>query len=219
MNLNDTVEKLNREGYQFNLEKYFMQGFELFKKEAGLFIGFTVVSILMSLIAGVIPVVGRVLQTIIMSIVNLGYFYVARKIKNGKAVTFEDFFKPFNAFGDIIGVALVVFLLTILATLCLIIPGIYLGIAWMFAVPIAYFYKPSLWGSMEASRIIITKNWWWFLVLILSVLVLNILGAICLLVGLLVTIPVSQLIFYAVFDDIFKLDEGENLSQKENKSL
>ncbi len=209
MNLNDTVEKLSREGYQFNLEKYFMQGFELFKKEAGLFISFSIIAGLIGVIAGVIPIVGSLIQTVIVSIVNLGYFYVARKIKNGKQVSFEDFFKPFSAFGDIIGIALVVFILTVVATLCLIIPGIYLGIAWIFAVPIAYFYKPSLWGSMEASRIIITKNWWWFLLLILCIALLNILGAICLLVGLLVTVPVTHLIFYAAFDDIFKIDEKE----------
>lgn len=158
-------------------------------------------------VASLIPFFGSLAQVIISSITNLGFFYVARKIKKGEKPDFGDFFKPFNAFGDIVGVALVVFVLTLVGLLCLIIPGIYLGVAWGFAIPIVYFYKEiGLWDSMEASRRIITKKWWWFLLLGISIGVFNLLGALCLIIGLLITIPISHLIMYSAFDDIMDPD-------------
>ncbi len=208
MSLEARVNKLINEGYEFKLEQYISNGFDLFKKEYGLFIGFSIVAGIMSGVAGMIPFVGYFAQAVIAGIINLGYFYVARKIKLGEKPEFEDFFKPFNAFGNVVGVALVVFLLTMLGLLCLVIPGIYLGVAWTFAVPIAYFYAGTgLWDSMEASRRVVTKNWWWFLLLGLCVVLINIVGALCLLVGLLITIPASHLIMYSAFDDIMKPDE------------
>lgn len=219
MNLEARVNKLLNEGYEFKLERYISIGFELFKKEYGLFIGFSIVAGLISAVAGMIPLVGYFIQAVITALINLGYFYVARKIKLGKTPDFGDFFKPFNALGDVVGVALVVFLLTVLGVLCLIIPGIYLGVAWSFAVPIVYFYSGvGLWDSMEASRRVITKNWWWFLLLGICVVLINIVGALCLLVGLLITVPASHLIMYAAFDDIMKPDE-DIVSDNDEKIL
>ena len=208
MNIEDRVNKLLNEGYEFKLEKYISNGFELFKKEYGLFIGFSIVAGLMSGVASLIPIIGSLAQAVITGIINLGYFYVARKIKLGEKPEFEDFFKPFNAFGNIVGISLVVFILTLVGFLCLIIPGIYLGVAWSLSLPIIYFYSGvGLWDSMEASRRVVTKNWWWFLLLFICIVLINIVGAICLLVGLLITIPVSHLIMYSAFDDIMKPDK------------
>ncbi len=207
-NIEARVNHLLNNGYEFKLEKYISDGFELFKKEYGLFIGFTIIAGLISGISSLIPIAGSLVQAVITAVINLGYFYVARKIKLGEKPEFGDFFKPFNAFGNIVGVALVVFLLTVVGILCLIIPGIYLAVAWSFAVPIVYFFSGiGLWDSMEASRRVITKNWWWFLLLGICIVLINLVGAICLLVGLLITIPASHLIMYATFDDIMKPDD------------
>lgn len=215
MDLENRVNKLINEGYEFRLEYYFSKGFDIFKKEYGLFIGFSLVAGIMAFTVSLIPIVGTFAQVIITSITNLGFFYVARKIKKRERPDFGDFFKPFDDFGNILGVALVVFILTLVGFLFLIIPGIYLGIAWGFAVPIVYFYKGiGLWDSMEASRRVVTEKWWWFLLLGICLVLFNILGALCLLVGLLITIPVTHLIMYVAFDDIMNPDEIDSLSDE-----
>ena len=211
MNLENRINKLTTEGYEFKLEQYFRDGIEIFKKEYGFFIGFSLLTGLMVGVAILIPFIGTFAQIIISSIANLGFYYVARKLKKGEKPVFEDFFKPFNDFGNIVGVALVVAVLTLLGVLCLIIPGIYLGIAWGFAVPIVFFFKGTeLWTAMEASRKIITKKWWWFFLFGLCLGLFNILGALFCLVGLIVTLPITHLIMYAAFDDIMKPDEVES---------
>ena len=208
MNIEDRVNKLLTEGYEFKLEQYISNGFDLFKKEYGLFIGFSLCAGLISTAAGLIPFVGYFVQAVATAVINLGYFYVARKIKLGERPEFSDFFEPFKDLGNIAGVAIVVFGLTLIGILCLVIPGIYLGVAWGFAVPIVYFFNGiGLWDSMEASRRVITKNWWWFLLLGICVVIMNLIGALCLLVGLLITIPATHLIMYSMFDDIMKPDE------------
>ncbi len=211
MDIESRVNKLINEGYEFKLEKYISIGFELFKKEYGLFIGFSIVAGLISMAINMIPIIGPIVQIVLATVINLGYFVVARKIKNGEQVRFEDFFTPFNSFGNLIGISLVISILTVIGLLCLFIPGLYLAIAWSFAVPIIFFYPGiGMWDSMEASRRVINKNWWNFLLLVICVIFINIAGALCLLIGLLITIPASHLIMYAAFDDVMKPDEITN---------
>ena len=87
MKIEARVNKLINEGYAFKLEQYISTGFAIFKKEYGLFIGFSVVagliSMATSLLSSVIPGFGHAVQIVISGIINLGYFYVARKIKLG----------------------------------------------------------------------------------------------------------------------------------------
>ena len=217
MDIESKVNKLINEGFEFKLEQYIATGFAIFKREYGLFIGFSIVGVLISMAAAFIPVVGSIAQIVLTGVLNLGYFYVARKIKLGKKPTFEDFFKPFNSIGKIAGVALLTSLVTIIGFICLIIPGIYFTVAWSLAIPIIYFYSGiGVWDSMEASRRIVSKHWLSFFLLVICLLFINIAGALCLVVGLLVTIPVSHLIMYAAFDDIMKPDEQNQENNNED---
>lgn len=207
MNLQEKVQELTINGYEFKLGDYISEGYEIFKREGWLFAGFCMVAGLITMIASFIPLAGGILQIVIAAIVNLGYYHVAHKIRKGETVEFNDFFQPFKAFGDIAGVAIVVGLLSVVGVLLLIIPGIYLAIAWTFAAPIVFFFKTPMWESMEASRKVITKRWWWFFLFGICLAFINILGAMCLVVGLFITIPLTHLAFYAAFNDIFKPEQ------------
>ena len=73
----------------------------------------------------------------------------------------------------------------------LILPGIYLCVAYGVAPLTIVDRRCGSWAGMEASRRGITRRWWsFFLVLILCAL-LAIAGVLCLGVGLLVAMPVS----------------------------
>src|ERR1051326_3344915 len=62
----------------------------------------------------------------------------------------------------------------ILATLglfcCLILPGIYLVVAWVFCLPLAADKRLEFWAAMELSRKVVTRVWFEMLVLLLIVL-------------------------------------------------
>ena len=58
------------------------------------------------------------------------------------------------------------------------------------------------WSAMEWSRKLITRNWWQFFALLLVLLVFNLLGLLLVGVGLLLTMPLTFLVLYVVFEDL-----------------
>ena len=55
---------------------------------------------------------------------------------------------------------LVVAVLTTVGLFCLILPGVYLGVAWSFALAIAADKRLDFWPAMELSRKAVSKHWW-----------------------------------------------------------
>ena len=55
---------------------------------------------------------------------------------------------------------------------------------------------------MEWSRKLITRNWWQLFALLLVLLVFNLLGLLLVGVGLLLTMPLTFLVLYVVFEDL-----------------
>lgn len=85
----------------------------------------------------------------------------------------------------------------------LIIPGIYLSIAYLFALYLLVDHKLSVWQALETSRKAVTHQWFKFFGLMLLLGLLNIAGALCLLVGLLWTLPMSYIALGIVYRKVF----------------
>lgn len=131
-----------------------------------------------------------------------GYFLVANRISRGVEVQFSNFFDGFSYWGILIVTSLVSGILTFFGILALILPGIYLGVAFMFAVPFALYSGTDFWTSLELSRRLITMNWWKFFGFVIVLVIFNFLGFLFFFVGILVTIPVSYFAIYAVFEEL-----------------
>lgn len=257
MNLNEKVQLLTSNGYEFKFGKYLSDGLDYFKTQAGYFIGFFVVSILMIMVAGFIPVIGTFASQILSATLLVGYFIAARKIKQGNSITFEDFFKGFSSIGQISIIQLILFGFSLVLLMPLLIYGfsvmfsgiidgikdnsfddnispqelfelfsvdgliplfiitiillMFMQTIYSFAAVNAHFFKASAWESMEASRKVIQTKFFHFFGLIVVIALINLLGVLCLFIGLLVTVPMSYTIMYAAFDDIMNPDEESNL--------
>ena len=85
-----------------------------------------------------------------------------------------------------------------------------------FAAVNTHFFKASAWESMEASRKVIQTKFFHFFGLIIVIALINLLGVLCLFVGLLVTVPMSYTIMYAAFDDIMEPDDENELVEHES---
>ncbi len=117
------------------------------------------------------------------------YYYFLRRIR-GEAATLGDFFGGFTrGYGTLVAVGLLVTTFTMVGLLCLVVPGIYLIVAYAFAYILATDKRLSFWDSMETSRRTITAQWWRVLGLMLLGIPFALLGVAALGVGLLVTIP------------------------------
>ncbi len=99
------------DGYEFEMSKYVSEGWDLFKKGAGSFIGFVLLYFIISIVLNFIPFVnllaGFVQQTLVA-----GMFIFSRNLLN-KNEGFGNFFGGFQFFGNIAGYLLLTFLILI----------------------------------------------------------------------------------------------------------
>lgn len=98
----------------------------------------------------------------------------------------------------------------------LLIPGIYLTVAYAFSVLFVIEKKLNFWSALEASRKLITKKWFSFLGLGILLVLLNLAGVLILGVGLLVTIPWTYCITVAAFEHIVGLNGVDSNTEPES---
>jgi hypothetical protein len=133
------------------------------------------------------------------------YFYFLRKIR-GEIVVVQNAFSGFSkAFLQLLLTSFVGGILLGLSFFCLILPGIYLLVAWKFSIPLVIDQRFDFWTALKLSRRIINKHWWKFLNFLIVLLMLNFAGVICLGVGLFVTFPVTVAALMYAYEDIFQV--------------
>jgi uncharacterized membrane protein len=129
-------------------------------------------------------------------------FYFLRRIR-GQPATIADAFKGVGKpFGPLVAIGLVTSLFVTVGIFCLIIPGIYLLVAYLFAAFLAVDKGLGFWDAMETSRRVITRNWWRVFGLILLGIPFMILGALALGVGILVAIPLVLGAYVYAYEDL-----------------
>ena len=204
--------------YEVNIGAYFGRGWEIFTSFAAPLIGFTVFVGLIGVVIGALPpplgngngdsvgIAPILYNLFIAPILSAGYFMVTFQIARNRPRGFGDFFKGFNRYLPILLVSWVTGLLVVLGLVILILPGIYLATGYAFSLPLVVDKNLGFWSAMETSRRLITRRWFSFFVLGVVLVLVNIVGALALLVGLLVTIPLSQCIITAAYEDIVGLN-------------
>ena len=119
---------------------------------------------------------------------NLEFFKLLGEYKNNQTELMDlilEHITPFLVFFTII-----------------LIPSIYFGITFSFSLFLAYFTKISFFGCVWTSQKIILKKFWSFFGLHILLGLLNIVGFLCLGVGLLVTTCVSIISLYLAYEQI-----------------
>jgi len=96
------------------------------------------------------------------------------------------------------------------------IPAVYLSVGWMWAYYFVAFKGLDFWTAMEASRRVITKQWFHFLGFCFALVGLIIAGALCLGVGLLFAVPVAMIAPYIAFEQIIGVDDDYDLDFEGN---
>ncbi|HFA52058.1 MAG TPA: hypothetical protein ENJ95_23830 [Bacteroidetes bacterium] len=92
----------------------------------------------------------------------------------------------------------------------LMIPSIYIGIAYAWAVPFVIFYKLSFWDALETSRRLITKRWWIIFAFMIVIGLIAGAGIFVFCIGLLASFPAYICMNYLAFEDVTQLNvEGE----------
>lgn len=145
-----------------------------------------------------------------------GFYLVANKLSRGEAVIYPDFFAGFRFWIPSAIISLLTQTLIAVGLILLVVPGIYLAVSYLFAIPMGIFGGLDPWSAMEWSRKLISRNWWRFFGLLLILVGINVLALVLAGIGLLITVPLTFLVLYVVFEDItrevFSEEEGSSIT-------
>ena len=197
------LEELIQTGYTIEISQSISEGWELFKKKIGEYIGFTALFALITVTVGFIPILGAIGNILISAPLAAGFYIVARKIIKNESFEFGSFFDGFQFFGPLVLASLIMSIFIGIGMILLLIPGIYLAVSYILTYQFVIFGKFEFWDAMEASRKLISKNWFTFFGLIILLGLINLLGVIALGIGLLFTIPLSYCTLHIVFSKLF----------------
>lgn len=185
-------------------------GWETFKKRPWFFIGASVVVLIVYLVAGSFveaidsafsgnpkdpSLVGSVLNLALSTLINMGVtaFYLNAH-DNPETVTLSSLWHP-QQFWNFLAATILTGLVIVVGLILLIVPGIIFMLMYMFVMFIVIDRGLGPIKAMKERARITHGYKWQLLGFVLVLTVINIAGALALLVGLLVTVPVTSLAF------------------------
>jgi hypothetical protein len=146
--------------------------------------------------------VQAVLTALMMPLV-VGLIGMAVRRAAGQSVKFSMAFAYLNRAPVFIVAGFLTTALTYVGLILLVIPGIYLSIAWGMTFPLLAFSQLRPWDAMEASRKAITHHWWRVFFLYIAVGILTGLSALALLIPVIWTAPWAFLVMGVLYRRIF----------------
>jgi hypothetical protein len=189
--------------YTIDIGRCIGRGWELVKKDFWLLVGASFVG---GLIASgcCIPYLGILIALIVGGPMMGGLYALYLKKIRGQPAEFGDAFLGFStAFVPLMLAKIVVGLLTALGIALCILPGIYLGVAWVFALPLVIDKKMDFWPAMELSRKVVSKHWWLMFGFLLVSILVALAGLLACCVGVFVSMAIVGAALMYAYEDIF----------------
>ncbi|HYF13012.1 MAG TPA: hypothetical protein VD928_01795 [Candidatus Paceibacterota bacterium] len=137
--------------------------------------------------------------------VGVGITLISLRIAREESVSYRDILPPLKVVWNYLVASTLSGLLVLLGLFLFIIPGVYFAMRYSmvrFAV-LDLSNKPgAILGSLKKSSEITNGVKWQILLFTVVIIVINILGAVLFLVGLLITVPVTMIAYAHVYDKL-----------------
>jgi len=159
--------------------RWISEGWALVKADLGNYI---VISLLFALLSGVPLIQGPLIA---------GFHIFTMKKLMGRNAEFGDLFKGFNLFVPTLVASLLIGLFTFAGTLLCIIPGLVVAAMYKFTYLFIVDKRMDFWPAMQASHAVVKNDYFGFTMFLILAFLVNLLGVLCCIVGLLVTIPLT----------------------------
>ncbi len=127
----------------------------------GLLFGATFVVWLITLICQFIPIIGGVVNWLLAGVLYGGLYLIFLNRIRGRPASVGEVFAGFSfGFAQLMLAGLLCELLTVIGLwCCLVLPGLYVAVAWVFSVPLVADKRLEFWLAMELSRKVVTRVW------------------------------------------------------------
>lgn len=185
--------------YDVNISRWIEAGWNIFKKNLGGCISFTVLGGIVFMLLNFIPFAGIFVSAPFIA----GLMVISLVSFQNKTPELKDYFLGFRYFLPLMLYSIVSTVLILIGLVVLVVPGIYLSVAYLFSPFLIVEKNLDFWPAMEVSRKKINRQFFGVFCLFLILLLLNLIGCIPMLLGLFITIPLSICILTAAYRDIF----------------
>lgn len=168
-----------RAGIQAHPGRWIAAGWNLVTADLG---NFLLVSLLFWVLSGVPFIQGALIA---------GFHVFIMKKLMGRRAELGDLFKGFNFFIAALVASILIGLFTFCGTLLLIIPGLVIAAMYKFTYLFIVDKRMDFWPAMQASHAVVRSDYLGFTLFLVLMFLVNVLGFLCLIVGLVVTLPVT----------------------------
>lgn len=157
------------------------QGWELVKADMGTYV---LLALVFCLLSSAVPVI---LQGPLIAGMHI---FTIKKLM-GRRAEFADLFVGFNYFIPTLVASLVIGLFVSIGTLLCIIPGLVVAAMYKFTYLFIVDKGMDFWPAMQASHQIVKRDYVGFTLFLLLLILVDVLGVLCCVVGIFVALPVT----------------------------
>jgi len=182
-------------GVQASGSRWIGEGWALVKADLG---NYVVISLVFVLLSGVPLIQGPLIA---------GFHVFTMKKLMGRNAEFGDLFKGFNFFVPTLVASLLIGLFTFAGTLLCIIPGLVVAAMYKFTYLFIVDKRMDFWPAMQASHAIVKNDYFGFTMFLVLAFLVNLLGVLCCVVGLLVTIPLTFAAITVAYKEIVGFEQ------------
>jgi uncharacterized membrane protein len=157
---------------------------------------------------GVAASLTQVIVNILVYPLGIGLGLLGIRRAAGKDTPLSTLWEPYSQFIPLVVMLVLMGLLIVGGFFLLVLPGIYLAVAYSFAPYLMIEKNMGVWEALETSRKAITTCWWRYFGLLLIAVLLFIVGTIPLLIGLVWVLPIMAI----AIGEVFKTTLAEGFS-------
>lgn len=145
----------------------------------------------------------QILVNLIAAPLTAGMMMIGIKMARDEKTSATEVFAHFDKLLPLVVANIIMSILVTIGLFLLVLPGIYLAVAYMLTLPLIVDKGLGPWQALETSRKAITKHWFAFFGFLIVALLLYIAGALPLLIGLIWVLPLLAIAFGVVYRNIF----------------
>ncbi|MEA2046954.1 MAG: hypothetical protein U9O64_00745 [Campylobacterota bacterium] len=220
---NHTITKQNIPEYDFDIIHLIKTGFRRIEGVKGVFLAAFFFYVLIAIgvqiiLSSIFPSHEAQANLINQQIVTLlsypvlmplmvGIMMLAINYSRGHSVELKSIFNYYHLMGKLALASVLIYIMTVIGFILLILPGIYLAIAYVFTLPLIADKGMDVWEAMEFSRKSVTKHWFKVAILFFLLGFIMGLGALAFGIGLIWAVPLMFVTLYGllyplIFDGI-----------------
>jgi uncharacterized membrane protein len=196
----------------FSISEAFAFGWASFKKDPWFFVGATLALWVFSFIinmltrnhSGILGVIGFLIGLAASTVVTIAYAKIALSTNAGAHVSWNDLWAP-NYFLPMLGTMILQGICIVVGLILLIVPGIIVALMLAFSQLIVVDQGKMPIEALKESFHLTKGHLWQLFLFALAVIAANIVGAVLLVVGLLVSVPVTLIAAAYVYKKLLAL--------------